>query len=157
MLFRSMLLEWHSQDPPSERELARNDSVYTIQGNRNPYIDYPDLVEYIWGAHREDPFRFPAETLPFLALPRRDQIMDMGVIMLGDSKSEQLDILGNNLTSSLSLSWAIGGIFELSDYEVSAQEVHDGCTVEISCRELRKGEYRDTVIISGGEIGRAHV
>ena len=72
--------------------------------------------------------------------------------MLGDSKSEQLDILGNNLTSSLSLSWAIGGIFELSDYEVSAQEVHDGCTVEISCRELRKGEYRDTVIISGGGI-----
>ena len=147
-----MLLEWHSQDPPCERELARNDSVYTIQGNRNPYIDYPDLVEYIWGAHREDPFRFPAETLPFLALPRRDQIMDMGVIMLGDNKSEQLDILGNNLTSSLSLSWAIGGIFELSDYEVSAQEVHDGCTVEISCRELRKGEYRDTVIISGGGI-----
>lgn len=73
--------------------------------------------------------------------------MDMGVIMLGDSKSEQLDILGNNLTSSLSLSWAIGGIFELSDYEVSAQEVHDGCTVEISCREpeerriSRYGDY----------------
>ena len=61
-----MLLEWHSQDPPCERELARNDSVYTIQGNRNPYIDYPDLVEYIWELIREDPFRFPAETLPFL-------------------------------------------------------------------------------------------
>ena len=76
--------------------------------------------------------------------------MDMGVIMLGDNKSEQLDILGNNLTSSLSLSWAIGGIFELSDYEVSAQEVHDGCTVEISCRELRKGEYR------GDYFGRGH-
>ena len=30
--------------------------------------------------------------------------------------------------------------------------MHDGCTVEISCRELRKGEYRDTVIISGGGI-----
>ena len=57
--------------------------------------------------------------------------MDMGVIMLGDNKSEQLDILGNNLTSSLSLSWAIGGIFELSDYEVSAQKK---CTMVVQLK-----------------------
>ena len=45
----SFLLKWHREDPVSEKEIARNDSVYAIQHNRNPFIDYPYLVEYIWG------------------------------------------------------------------------------------------------------------
>ncbi len=53
-----LLLKWHRQDPVSERELARNEVIYgnkTLnkcsykQGNRNPFIDYPELAEYIWG------------------------------------------------------------------------------------------------------------
>lgn len=45
----SFLLEWHRQDPVSQKEIDRNQAVYTIQHNRNPFIDYPELVEYIWG------------------------------------------------------------------------------------------------------------
>ena len=44
-----LLLKWHRQDPVSPKELARIEAVYNIQGNRNPYIDYPNLVENIWG------------------------------------------------------------------------------------------------------------
>lgn len=46
---RDLLLEWHRMDPVSEKELKRAIEVNKIQGNRNPFIDYPDLVEYIWG------------------------------------------------------------------------------------------------------------
>lgn len=46
---RDLLLEWHRLDPVSEKELKRAIEVNKIQGNRNPFIDYPDLVEYIWG------------------------------------------------------------------------------------------------------------
>lgn len=46
---KNLFLKWHRQDPVSEKEIARNDSVYAIQHNRNPFIDYPYLVEYIWG------------------------------------------------------------------------------------------------------------
>lgn len=46
---RDLLLEWHRMDPVSEKEKARAIEVNRIQGNRNPFIDYPDLVEYIWG------------------------------------------------------------------------------------------------------------
>ena len=45
----SFLLEWHRNDPVSQKEIDRNQAVYGIQHNRNPFIDYPDLVEYIWG------------------------------------------------------------------------------------------------------------
>lgn len=45
----ALLLKWNKQDPVSEKEIARNNAVYAIQGNRNPYIDYPQLAEYVWG------------------------------------------------------------------------------------------------------------
>jgi hypothetical protein len=43
------LLDWHRNDPPDDYEMNRNNVVYTWQYNRNPFIDEPDLVEYLWG------------------------------------------------------------------------------------------------------------
>lgn len=43
------LLEWHRNDPPDDFEMNRNNVIYDWQYNRNPFIDQPDLVEYIWG------------------------------------------------------------------------------------------------------------
>ena len=44
-----MLMEWHRADPVSQKELNRNEAVYKEQGNRNPFVDHPELAEYIWG------------------------------------------------------------------------------------------------------------
>lgn len=48
------LLDWHRNDPPDDYEMNRNNVVYTWQNNRNPFIDEPDLVEYLWGTHVGD-------------------------------------------------------------------------------------------------------
>lgn len=48
-----MLMKWAHNDPVSEKEINRNNAVYDIQQNRNPFIDYPGLEQYIWG-HLED-------------------------------------------------------------------------------------------------------
>ncbi|RLJ61228.1 putative secreted protein (Por secretion system target) [Lacinutrix venerupis] len=45
------LLQWHNQDPPDDFEMNRNNVIYTWQFNRNPLIDMPELVDYIWGAN----------------------------------------------------------------------------------------------------------
>ncbi len=45
----AFLLDWHRNDPVSDKEIDRNQAVYGEQNNRNPFIDYPELVEYIWG------------------------------------------------------------------------------------------------------------
>lgn len=44
-----MLMKWAKQDPVSEKEKARNEAVYKVQGNRNPFVDYPGLEDYLWG------------------------------------------------------------------------------------------------------------
>jgi len=46
---KNLLMKWHRQDPVSQKEIDRNQAVYGIQHNRNPFIDYPELAEYIWG------------------------------------------------------------------------------------------------------------
>ena len=53
-----MLLKWHREDPVSEREKSRNSAVQKIQGNRNPFVDYPELAEYIWGDKKADKFYY---------------------------------------------------------------------------------------------------
>jgi len=61
---QSVLLAWHRLDPVSAKETARNDSIYTLyQHNRNPFIDFPTLAEYVWGDSTSFAFH-PANYLP---------------------------------------------------------------------------------------------
>ena len=46
-----LLMKWHREDPVSKKEIDRNNGIQQTQGNRNPFIDYPYLAEYIWGEH----------------------------------------------------------------------------------------------------------
>ena len=45
----TLYLKWHYDDPVSPLELQRNDRIEAIQGNRNPFVDHPELIDYIWG------------------------------------------------------------------------------------------------------------
>ena len=54
----NMFLRWSKQDPIDAVELARNSAVYEVQGNRNPYVDYPGLEDYVWGSKKETAFSY---------------------------------------------------------------------------------------------------
>jgi endonuclease I len=49
MGYLTTLLQWHAQDPPDAKEIARNDVVYRFQGNRNPFIDHPEWIACLHG------------------------------------------------------------------------------------------------------------
>lgn len=44
----TMLLRWHQQDPVSQKEIDRNNAVFALQQNRNPFIDRPEFAALIW-------------------------------------------------------------------------------------------------------------
>jgi len=46
----NMLIDWHENDPVDQKELTRNDEIYALQTNRNPFIDHPEYVKLIWSS-----------------------------------------------------------------------------------------------------------
>jgi len=56
------LLTWNTLDPSDDFEMNRNNYIYTWQVNRNPFIDYPDLANYIWGAKAGQVWHFNLST-----------------------------------------------------------------------------------------------
>lgn len=110
----SMLLDWARQDPVSQKEMDRNDAVEKCQGNRNPYIDFPHLAEYIWGDRMSDVFYLadqedggvvvpPIDGDPQLDLPVDGEALDFGEAAVNRSVSTVLRIKGRNLTAPLSI------------------------------------------------------
>ena len=65
----SMLMKWAKNDPVSEKETNRNNAVYDIQKNRNPFIDYPGLEEYIWGDKKDVAFSYNNYTSGITTIP----------------------------------------------------------------------------------------
>ena len=51
-----MLLKWSREDPVSQKEINRNNAVYKHQKNRNPFVDFPGLEEYVWGTKTNQQF-----------------------------------------------------------------------------------------------------
>ncbi|MDL2312263.1 endonuclease [Bacteroidales bacterium OttesenSCG-928-B11] len=51
-----LFMNWHLLDPVNDKERNRNNAVYAIQQNRNPFIDYPELIGKIWSADSIHPF-----------------------------------------------------------------------------------------------------
>ncbi|MES2702301.1 MAG: endonuclease [Bacteroidota bacterium] len=51
----AMLLEWHHLDPVSKKEKDRNNAIYALQNNRNPFIDRPEFADCIWGTANCNP------------------------------------------------------------------------------------------------------
>jgi len=75
------LLNWHRNDPPDDFEMNRNNMVYKWQFNRNPLIDQPELVEYIWGNNIGDVWQqalslqnLASETLSIYPNPAENKI-----------------------------------------------------------------------------------
>lgn len=48
---QNLLMEWHIDDPVSTKEINRNNGIYAIQNNRNPYIDHPEFAVEIFGSN----------------------------------------------------------------------------------------------------------
>jgi endonuclease I len=46
--FFNLIFNWHTNDAVSQKEIDRNNAIYSIQGNRNPFIDHPEWVTKIW-------------------------------------------------------------------------------------------------------------
>ena len=59
-----MFIRWSRKDPVSQKEVDRNKAVYKLQMNRNPYVDYPGLEQYVWGTQTSTAFDYTNYVAP---------------------------------------------------------------------------------------------
>lgn len=80
------LLQWNNLDPRDDFEMNRNNYIYTWQVNRNPFIDYPNLADYIFGANVGQPWfstlsntNFNADKIVVYPNPIQDHFTILGL------------------------------------------------------------------------------
>jgi endonuclease I len=154
---KEMLLKWHRNDPVSQKELDRNEEVYIYQNNRNPYIDFPELIEYIWGNKTGEKFKVPGDLItgdPTLISP-----VNLTEVYLGEVKRYSLIettilLKGINLSGNLSVMLWGGDAkqFNLSTTTIPAARVNseEGYPLKISYYPTEYGTHNTSVTIQDG-------
>lgn len=154
-----LLLKWHREDPVDAKERNRNDQVYKIQNNRNPFIDYPDLVEHIWGSKTADYFYLPEigePGTPELVQPTNGSTLEFGETTPGESVSLDLYMKGHNLTGNLTITlWSEdAAMFSVAATSVPASPVNaeSGYWLNVKYTPTGLGSHRSKFVISDGGI-----
>lgn len=158
----TMLMQWHRQDPVSTKEIFRNEAVFKIQNNRNPFIDYPQLAEYLWGDSTALNFGLASTpSIPVLATPTNDTRLDFGISLVGMTKTRTLYLKGSNLNSAMSI------FIEPTDnytqfasavkYVTQAQ-ANAGVMITMSYKPTTIGSHLGSVLVyDGGILGSVKV
>lgn len=102
------LLIWNHSDPRDDFEMNRNNYIYTWQMNRNPFIDYPSLADYIFGANFGQPW--------FSTLSTQTPI-DNRVVVYPNPASEYLIVSGLEGTSKVEIYTITGQLLKTENFE----------------------------------------
>lgn len=156
----NLLLKWHREDPVSQKERDRNEQIYRIQANRNPFIDYPELAEYLWG-NRKGQIWFQGssqipEGTPELITPVQGMSLEFGEVAVGTTGTASLFFNGNHLSGSLSVSIYRGDVdmFSTDASQISASVVNsdNGYWLRVNYTPTSVGEHTARLLVSDGGL-----
>ena len=161
-----LLCRWARADAVSDKEVYRNDAVQQCQNNRNPFIDFPDLFEYIWGNRQGQVFLINEAGIssdtttytgdPELIAPTQGTVLDFGEVALGKSLEYTLYIKGRGLNNPLSLQLYRYDyeMFSLSVSNVSptAANSAEGYPLKITYTPTATGDHTTRLLISDGGL-----
>ena len=166
----ALLMKWHRQDPVSQKEIDRNNGMETTQGNRNPFIDYPCLAEYLWGNKAGQAVTLSELVGTFTGswtsgdgcpcvgptITSPTETVNIGTTNTSNSIYKDVTVQGTNLENS-SLTLTIGGTndsyFKLpggaSSTTITKAQAEAGYNITITYTPTANGSHSATLTISG--------
>ena len=161
-----LLMKWHREDPVSEKELKRNNAIEETQGNRNPFIDYPELAEYLWGDKAGQTVNLAALHLaydgedtnePRLLSPADGTNITVGESLLDSSITVSIQIVGKNLIGDIALQLTGDDVnyFAVSPAKVTAEQANAGQSVAIIYTPKALGSHTAYLSLSSQDFQTA--
>ena len=149
----NMLMEWTRLDPVSDKEIKRNEAIYGIQGNRNPFIDHPELAEYIWGNQQGQPWNGSGgETPATITTPANGSTIDMGTTVVGTPLHYTVTVKGTGLNKWLSLSMSDNVNFYVNTVSFNPLDVNIGTSFDITFNAEKEGYFENNITLSNDEV-----
>lgn len=148
----NLLMKWHREDPVSQKETDRNEVVYKWQGNRNPFIDHPELAEYVWGTKNDEGW-IPGGTVPdpIIINPDVNEIYDCGVVSKGNSETISIPLQATGITEELSVRIQNTN-FSVTPKEVTVEAAKAGTSIEVTFAPNETGKHSAKIEIYNGEV-----
>ncbi|MDE6496789.1 MAG: endonuclease [Duncaniella sp.] len=155
-----LLLKWHREDPVSQKEIERNETIYGIQNNRNPFIDFPDLAEYIWGNKVGEPFKVTGSSEPVgdpvMITPTNGMSLDFPDVAVGGESTAKLFFHTQNFTKDISVtvSGTNRSFFTPDDRSISYKVTNtdNGYWLNIKYKPTTTGEHEGRLVVYDGNI-----
>ena len=144
----NLMLEWAEADPLDEIEQQRCEAIFGIQGNRNPFVDYPELCQYIWGDKTDEQFYCNKENGAEIFVPAAGEEIDFGLQPLSRPFSTKVQVRGRGLNEGAKLT-VVDEYFALARTELSAEEITGGTDVIVSVTPTNEGAYTTMLLLEG--------
>ena len=162
-----MLMKWSKEDPVSEKELARNEVIWQFQGNRNPFVDYPGLEDYIWGDKQEEAFDYGGETAEEMTSDNVEVALNKETLGVDWSETENLrdywtrtplSFEKNGVTFTYSLGMEGKNLYaddkeiRLYNYNTLTLTAHNNEITQVEFTIPGKNHDNKTLVASVGEV-----
>ncbi len=162
----NLFLKWHRQDPVSQKEIDRNNAVYGVQHNRNPFIDYPYLAEYIWGEKKGSNVSFAADLVsssdegfvpsvsdgsraslsPYISVSKSRIVF--ASVLAGMSGEQTFTLTGNKLSSGITMSiTGDADVFSVSPASIAAAAANGTNSIKVTYSPKSVGSHSAVLTI----------
>ena len=133
-----ILKNWHFQDPPDNWEIARNDFIYSIQNNRNPFID---SINYVCFVDFSNMSYDPSACIP----SSTQELLNTGFMTYPNPSKDHLNLFVDATTISS---------YQITDYlgrVVVSEEINNQKIVKVNVSKLNIGLYSVNVVTPLGK------
>ena len=145
----NLLLKWNEQDPVSQKEIDRNNAVYKHQNNRNPFIDHPELAEYIWGDKQNIGWTPGGVVDPKITSPYNGSTVDFGVTAVNTTLTYTVNVKAEGLTQNVAVSVAGAG-FKASAASIAAADANKGASINLTYSSAVQASATGTLTLTSG-------
>lgn len=149
----NLLMKWTRQDEVSQKELDRQEAVYAQQRNRNPFIDHPELAEYIWGDKKGTAWHSNSSPQPDILQPTHGETIDLGIAAVNVARTKNVFVKTRAIEGNVTFSiYDRNRALSIATTSISAAQANAGYNLAVTCNGSVAKTVMGTLTITADDM-----